>query len=79
MKKYRLKGEAFEVVDGPFAGKKFQRGVAYEESQVPPMEKKRFVEVPAAQAPAEHVPAKKSASTSKQDTAAPAAEEGKQK
>ena len=45
---YRLKGESFEVVDGPFAGKKYLRGVEY--AEIPPTEKGRFEEVKAAKA-----------------------------
>ena len=37
--------ESFEVVDGPFAGKKFEKGKAY--AEVPPQEKKKFEEVKA--------------------------------
>ncbi len=40
---YRLKGPAFTVVDGPFAGKTFRRGVIYKE--VPPEEAGRFEKV----------------------------------
>lgn len=40
---YTLKGESFEIVDGPHKGKKFARGVVYED--VPDTEKKRFTEV----------------------------------
>lgn len=35
--------EAFEVVDGPMAGRKFTPGVEY--AEVPPQEKQRFAEV----------------------------------
>lgn len=40
--KHKLKKgiEAFEVVDGPFAGKKFQREKTYDE--IPPQEKGKF-------------------------------------
>ena len=34
--------ENFEVVDGAFAGKKFERGKSY--TEIPPEEKKKFVE-----------------------------------
>jgi hypothetical protein len=42
---YKLKPgtESFEVVDGPFAGKKFLRGKIYKE--VPPEEKKKFEKI----------------------------------
>ena len=49
--------EAFEIVDGPGAGKKFERGREYDEAAIPAsVLKARFVkvEVPAkAEAPAE--------------------------
>jgi len=43
--KYKLKPgvESFEVVDGPFAGKKFLRGKVYE--KIPREEKGKFEEV----------------------------------
>ena len=37
--------ETFEVVDGPFAGRKYKPGVQYQE--VPPQEKKKFEELKA--------------------------------
>ena len=55
---YKLKPgvESFEVVDGPFAGKKFLRGKVYE--KIPPEEKKKFEQVkaqgPAHSSPEEH-------------------------
>ena len=48
--------EAFEIVDGACAGKKFERGREYDEADIPASLKARFVkvEVPAkAEAPAE--------------------------
>lgn len=43
--KYKLKQkfEAFEVVDGPLDGRKFEHGRVYEE--IPPQEKHKFEEV----------------------------------
>lgn len=43
---YRLKKgqDSFKVVDGPFAGRHFKRGV--EVAEVPPGEKHRFEKVP---------------------------------
>lgn len=45
MKQYRLKPgqESFEVVDGPYANKKFKKGQVY--TDIPPHELKRFEEV----------------------------------
>ena len=40
---YTLKGESFEIVDGPHKGKKFVRGAVYED--VPDNEKKRFTKI----------------------------------
>lgn len=42
--RYRLKKgvEAFQIVDGPFAGRKYERGKTYKE--VPPREHHRFEE-----------------------------------
>lgn len=40
---YRLKGEAFEVVDGPCAGLIYKRGVVYDE--IPPGEDGKFDEI----------------------------------
>ncbi len=45
MTQYKLKKgiENFDVVDGPFAGRKFVRGKAY--GEVPPEEKRKFEEI----------------------------------
>jgi len=43
---YILKGESFQMVDGPYKGKKYERGKTYDD--VPPTEIKRFKEVAAA-------------------------------
>ena len=45
MSKYKLKPgfEAFDVVDGPLAGRKFKRGVLY--SEIPENEASKFEEV----------------------------------
>jgi len=42
--KYRLKRgqESFQVVDGPLAGRKFERGKEYREDEIPPEEEQRF-------------------------------------
>jgi hypothetical protein len=37
---YLLTSETFQMVDGPYKGKKYQRGKQY--SDIPPTEKKRF-------------------------------------
>lgn len=44
--KYRLKPgqESFQVVDGPYAGKTFERGKVY--TDIPPEEKSRFEKMP---------------------------------
>lgn len=44
--KYRLKQgqESFQVVDGPYAGKTFDRGKPY--TDIPPEEKRRFEKIP---------------------------------
>lgn len=44
--KYRLKPrqESFEVVDGPFEGRKFEKDKVY--TEIPPQEKHRFERVP---------------------------------
>lgn len=44
---YKLKKgiENFQVVDGPFAGRKFGKGKEYSEAEVPPEEAKKFEEV----------------------------------
>ena len=43
MKKWRVKGDTFRVVDGAFAGRVFERGAEYDE--IPPNEEHRFTEV----------------------------------
>ena len=43
MYKLRKNTEAFEVVDGAFAGRKYRHGVTYPE--IPPEEKHRFEKV----------------------------------
>ena len=40
---YILIGESFQMVDGPYKGKKYLHGKKY--SDIPPTEKKRFKEV----------------------------------
>lgn len=47
MTQYRLKKgiENFQVVDGPFAGRKFVRGKVYGEDKVPPEEKGKFEKI----------------------------------
>ncbi|MBW1777099.1 MAG: hypothetical protein JRJ54_05825 [Deltaproteobacteria bacterium] len=44
-KTYRLKPgvESFDVVDGPFAGRQFVKGLSY--TQIPPEEKHKFEEI----------------------------------
>lgn len=41
---YRLKKgqEAFQVVDGPFAKRRYRHGVEYADGDIPPQEKKKF-------------------------------------
>ena len=45
--RYRLKPgrESFQIVDGPFAGRKFERGREYKREEIPPGERARFEEV----------------------------------
>jgi hypothetical protein len=40
---YILMGESFQMVDGPYKGKKYERGKRYDD--IPPTEKKRFEDV----------------------------------
>lgn len=58
---YRLKKgvENFQVVDGEFAGRKFEKGKSYKEEQVPPQEKKKFEKVPATKKEEKEPPATK--------------------
>lgn len=43
MTTYRVKGESFRVRDGAYAGREYVRGRTY--TDIPPEEKRRFVEV----------------------------------
>ena len=46
---YKLKKgiENFQIVDGPFAGRKYKRGKVYEEDQIPPEVRGKFDELKA--------------------------------
>jgi len=54
--KYKLKKkfEAFEVVDGALAGRKYEHGRVYEE--IPPQEKAKFEEIKPVEPPKETKP-----------------------
>ncbi len=39
---YRLTGPAFRMVEGPFKGRGYRKGVAYSEDQIPPEMLTRF-------------------------------------
>ena len=59
---YQLKKgvESFEVVDGPYAGRKYMRGKIY--TDIPPQEKRKFEEVKKPPAPSS-IPPKKAKAT----------------
>jgi hypothetical protein len=44
---HRLKSneENFQVVDGPFAGRQYQRGMTYQFEDIPPNEMRRFEKI----------------------------------
>ncbi|NTU41667.1 MAG: hypothetical protein HGA78_01165 [Nitrospirales bacterium] len=46
---YRLKSQTFLAMDGPRAGRRYERGQIYNEDEIPPEELPRFELVSAAQ------------------------------
>lgn len=64
-KKYRLRPgqETIEIVDGPMAGRRYEKGKTY--AEVPPQEAHRFEEM----RPKKKAPAKKSAAQRPDDAA----------
>lgn len=78
MQQFRLKKgtPAFQVADGPFAGRKFEPGEIYNEDQVPDQEKARFEPVKSKPKPRSGKPARQ-AGQAKAKSAAVAGSENK--
>lgn len=61
---------AFEVVDGPFRGRKYVHVVDYKDDDIPPAEKAKFIAVKMQQpAPGPQVPVGDKAAPTKEKTA----------
>ena len=60
---------AFEVVDGPFKGRKYVHVVDYKDDDIPPAEKAKFIAVKTQPAPGSQVPTVDKPAPTKEKTA----------